>query len=84
MLQAVRDEAHRFAVTYNREIRLKKINESILDDIPGIGLERKKIILKEFSSITELRKATVEEIVSKVDSIGVKLAQKIVDYFQKK
>ena len=48
LLQAVRDEAHRFAVTYNREIRLKRINESILDDIPGIGQERKMAILKEF------------------------------------
>ena len=84
LLQAVRDEAHRFAVTYNREIRLKRINESILDDISGIGAERKKTILKEFSSITELRKSTPEKIVSKVDGIGIKLAREIVDYLQKK
>ena len=81
LLQAVRDEAHRFAVTYNREIRLKKINESILDDIPGIGAERKKAILKGFSSIAELRKSTPDKIVSKVDGIGIKLAQGIVDHF---
>jgi len=84
LLQAVRDEAHRFAVTYNREIRLKRINESILDDISGIGAERKKTILKGFSSITELRKSTPEKIVSKVDGIGIKLAREIVDYLQKK
>ena len=84
LLQAVRDEAHRFAVTYNREIRLKRINESILDDIPGIGAERKKSILKKFASITELRKSAPEEIAMKVDKIGIKLAREIVDYLRNK
>ena len=84
LLQAVRDEAHRFAITYNREIRLKRINESILDDIPGIGTERKKAILKNFSSITDLRKATPKQIAQKIDNIGIKLAQEISDYLKKK
>jgi excinuclease ABC subunit C len=84
LLQAIRDEAHRFAVTYNREIRLKRINESILDDIPGIGVERKKSILKSYPSINDLRNSTPEEIALKVDCIGIKLAREIVDYLRKK
>ncbi len=84
LLQAVRDEAHRFAITYNREIRLKRINESILDDIPGIGTERKRAILRSYSSISELRKATPEQISQRIDNIGIKLAYEISDYLKKK
>ena len=84
LLQAVRDEAHRFAVTYNREIRLKRISQSILDDIPGIGTERKTAILKAFSSINDLKKSTPEEIVKKADNIGIKTATYILEYLSDK
>ncbi|MCP4179004.1 MAG: excinuclease ABC subunit UvrC [bacterium] len=83
LLQSVRDEAHRFAISYNRELRLKKINESILDDIHGIGLERKKAILNAFSSIGELKNSTSEEIVKKVNNIGFSLAENILSYLNK-
>ena len=62
ILQRVRDEAHRFANTYNAQLRLKKINESLLDEFPGIGESRKQALLKRFGSVQRLRLATVEEI----------------------
>ncbi len=64
LLQRVRDEAHRFANTYNAQLRLKKINESLLDEFPGIGDARKQALLKRFGSVQRLRRATQEEIES--------------------
>lgn len=84
LLQSVRDEVHRFAITYNRELRLKKINESILDDITGIGKERKTALLKSFSSIAELKKSSPEEIVKKTENIGIKMAESIHEYLNRK
>lgn len=77
LLQAVRDEAHRFAVAYHRKLRDRRINESILDDIEGIGEKRKKQILNIFGSIRKLRKASVSEIKEKVPGIGKKVAEAI-------
>jgi excinuclease ABC subunit C len=62
LLQRVRDEAHRFANTYNAQLRLRKISESILDEFPGIGDSRKKALLKKFGSVQRLRLARIEEI----------------------
>lgn len=62
LLQRVRDESHRFANTYNAQLRLKKISESILDEFPGIGHLRKAALLKKFGSVQRLRFATVEDI----------------------
>ena len=83
LLQALRDEAHRFAVSYHRELRNKCIQESLLDDISGIGPARKKIILEKFGSVRELRKATPEQIVERVPGIGQVFAEKIVDFLRK-
>ncbi len=83
LLQALRDEAHRFAVSYHREIRNKRIQESLLDDIPGIGAARKKIILEKFGSVRELRKAAPGQIVEQVPGIGQVFAEKIVDFLRK-
>ena len=83
LLQAVRDEAHRFAVSYNREIRLKRIQESVLDDIPGIGDVRKKSLLKSFPSINAIRKSTPEEIGRKTGNIGTALAEEILTFLNK-
>ena len=58
LLQRVRDESHRFANTYNAQLRLKKISESILDEFPGIGQQRKAALLKKFGSVQRLRIAT--------------------------
>ena len=62
LLQRVRDESHRFANTYNAQLRLKKISESILDEFPGIGEKRKMALLRKFGSIQRLRLASEEEI----------------------
>ncbi|MBN8249051.1 MAG: excinuclease ABC subunit UvrC [Verrucomicrobia bacterium] len=62
LLQRVRDEAHRFANTYNAQLRLRRISESLLDEFPGIGDARKKALLKRFGSLQRLRIATQEEI----------------------
>jgi len=73
LLQRVRDESHRFANTYNAQLRLKKISESILDEFPGIGDARKAALLKKFGSIQRLRLATVERI-AEVPGFGGKSA----------
>lgn len=77
LLQAVRDEAHRFAISYHRELRGKRIEESILDEVEGIGQNRKIQILKEFGSIDSLRRASAEQIAERIPGIGVKLAETI-------
>lgn len=75
-LQRMRDEAHRFAVSYHRKLRLKKISESRLDRIEGIGTERKIMLLLEFGSIERLRNASIDRIIM-VPGIGRKLASRI-------
>ncbi len=64
LLQRMRDEAHRFAVSYHRSLRERKARESVLDGIPGIGEARKQKLLKHFRTIARLRAATAEEIAS--------------------
>ena len=80
LLQQVRDESHRFAITYHRKLRSKDISQSSLDDIKGIGKKRKINLLKEFGSIENIKKASVEEL-SKVDSMTRVAAQNIFDYY---
>lgn len=84
LLQAVRDEAHRFAVNYHRQLRNQRINESLLDEIAGIGTVRKKILLEKFGSVRALRKASCDEITATVPGIGQALAQKILDVINMK
>ncbi len=78
LLQAVRDEAHRFAISYHRTLRDKRISESILDEIAGVGKERKIRILRAFGSIGGIKKASVEEIVSLVPGLGTGTAAEIL------
>jgi len=84
LLQAVRDEAHRFAISYHRELRQKRLQESLLDEIPGIGEERKKALLTTFGSVRELRKATAEEIAARVPGLGLKISETICCILHKK
>jgi excinuclease ABC subunit C len=76
LLQRVRDESHRFANTYNAQLRLKRISESILDEFPGIGQQRKAALLKKFGSVHRLRVATVEQIAA-VPGFGGKAAAEL-------
>lgn len=73
LLQRIRDEAHRFANSFNADLRSRKIRESILDEFPGMGESRRAALMKHFRSITRLRKASVEEI-QQVEGFGPVLA----------
>ncbi len=76
LLQRVRDESHRFANTFNAQLRLKKISESLLDEFPGIGDARKTALLRHFGSVQRLRAAAVEDIAA-VPGFGGKMAQEL-------
>jgi excinuclease ABC subunit C len=78
LLQRIRDEAHRFAVTYHRNIRAKKSRESALDSLPGIGPARKKALVKRFGSVRNLKEASIEDL-SSVKGITPELARGILD-----
>lgn len=80
LLRRLRDEAHRFAVTFHRQQRLKASRRSILDDIIGLGFERQKLLLSHFHSIDYIREASVKQL-QEVSGIGDNLAQNIYDYF---
>ncbi len=76
LLQRVRDEAHRFAITHHRTRRSKSMVESMLDDVPGLGEVRRRSLLKRFGSLKRLRAASVEEI-AEVPGIGMRTAEAI-------
>jgi len=76
LLQRVRDEAHRFAITYQRTKRAKRFRSSPLDDVPGLGDTRKQALIKHFGSVKKLRSATIDQI-CEVPGIGRKTAETI-------
>jgi excinuclease ABC subunit C len=76
VLQRLRDEAHRFANTYNADLRSQKIKESILDDFPGLGPVRRAALLAHFGSIDKLRAATADQIAA-VEGFGPKLTAEL-------
>ena len=75
------DESHRFANTYNAQLRLKRISESILDEFPNIGERRKAALLKKFGSVQRMRLATVEQI-SEVSGFGGKAAAELKSFLE--
>ncbi|UZD60830.1 excinuclease ABC subunit UvrC [Brevibacterium sp. JSBI002] len=77
LMQRLRDEAHRFAITYHRSKRAKAMTSSVLDDIPGLGESKRTALLRHFGSVKKVRAATAEEI-CEVKGIGPSLAAKIV------
>ncbi|MCQ2972402.1 MAG: excinuclease ABC subunit UvrC [archaeon] len=80
LLQQVRDESHRFAVTYHRKLRSKKLTESSLDEITGIGSVRKMNLLKHFKTIDNIKKATIEELKS-VKGMNESSAFNVYDFY---
>jgi excinuclease ABC subunit C len=76
LLQRVRDEAHRFAITFHRQRRSKAMTTSALDGIPGLGDSRRKALLRHFGSLKRIRSATAEEL-QEVQGIGPALAATI-------
>ena len=81
LIQRIRDEAHRFAVTYHRSLRKKRNLESILDDIPGIGPSRKKLLLARFGSVYHLVAASQEELL-KIKEIPQQILERVYNYLQ--
>jgi excinuclease ABC subunit C len=79
LLQRIRDEAHRFAVTYHRTLRGKQMTSSAFDEIPGIGPARRKALLDRFGSLKRVREATVSEL-AEVAGISKATAQRIHDH----
>ncbi|PPA60050.1 excinuclease ABC subunit UvrC [Micromonospora chalcea] len=77
LLQRVRDEAHRFAITFHRQRRSKRMTESALDNVPGLGEVRRKALLRHFGSLKRLSSATVEEI-TEVPGVGRRTAEAIL------
>ncbi|MET8065364.1 excinuclease ABC subunit UvrC [Micromonospora sp. NPDC005686] len=77
LLQRVRDEAHRFAITFHRQRRSKRMTESALDNVPGLGDVRRKALLRHFGSLKRLSAATVEEI-TEVPGVGRRTAEAIL------
>ncbi len=82
LLQRLRDEAHRFAVSYHHRLKHKDDFSSILDAIPDIGKKRKKALLKAFGSVNQIQSASPEDL-QKVNGIGKELAEKIYSYWKK-
>ena len=79
LLQRIRDEAHRFAVRYNRKLRTKRTLRSGLGEIPGVGPKRQKLLLKRFGSLRGVKAATREEI-SRIPGVSEALASRILTY----
>ncbi|MDM4719873.1 excinuclease ABC subunit UvrC [Micromonospora sp. WMMA1363] len=77
LLQRIRDEAHRFAITFHRQRRSKRMTESVLDTVPGLGEVRRKALLRHFGSLKRLSAATVEEITA-VPGVGKRTAEAIL------
>ena len=77
-VQRIRDEAHRFAVTFHRQARQKRDLQSELDVVPGIGLRRRKTLLTAFGSLAGVRRASREELARVV---GAKVAEAVIAHF---
>lgn len=81
LLQRVRDEAHRFAITYHKTLRDKRTKASSLDLVIGIGAKKKQLLLKHFGSVKQVKEATVEELM-RVEGINRKLAENIKEQLE--
>ncbi len=78
LVKRVRDEAHRFAIEYHRELRGRAMSASVLDDVPGVGPKRKKAILAKFGSLKKLRAASIEDIAA-ISGVGRDVAEAVVE-----
>lgn len=78
LLQRIRDEAHRFAITYHRSKRSKRMTASVLDAVPGLGEHRRKVLISHFGSVARLKRATVEELTS-IPGIGAATAAAVLE-----
>lgn len=81
LIQRVRDEAHRFAVSYHRKLRSRRLTHSMLDDIPGVGPKRRQALLRHFGSLGEIKKANISKL-KEVEGVSDKTARVIYDYLR--
>lgn len=81
MLRRLRDEAHRFALSYHRKVRDKRMTGSALEEVPGVGPRRKRLLLRTFGSVEGIRRATVDEIAA-VPTLTRTLAEQLKDFLQ--
>ena len=81
MLQHLRDEAHRFAIAFHRQLRTKRNLRSMLDDVPGIGPKRKKALLRAYPNLAAIREAGVEEL-GHIDGMSLKAAESLSQYLR--
>ena len=84
LLQNVRDESHRFAITFHRDLRSKSMVKSIFDEIKGIGSKRKKYLMEVFSSINDMKELTIEDLIKKgklPEKVAIELHSKISEKF---
>jgi excinuclease ABC subunit C len=81
LLERIRDEAHRFAITYHKTLRAKRLETSVLDGVPGVGPALKRRLLRTFGSVTRIREAPVAELAS-VQGVSRKLAARIKEHLE--
>jgi excinuclease ABC subunit C len=81
LLQRIRDEAHRFAVSYHRKLRSRRLTHSMLDEIPGVGPKRRNALLQHFGSLAKIREAKIWQL-KNVEGVSAKTARKIYDYLR--
>jgi excinuclease ABC subunit C len=80
LVTRIQDEVHRFSIEYHKKLRSKEQIQSLLDDIKGVGKERKKVLMQHFKSVENLRQASLEEI-EQVGGIPIDIAGNIYHYF---
>jgi excinuclease ABC subunit C len=80
LLQRIRDEAHRFAVTYHRRLKEKNDFMSLLDQIPGIGKKRRSALLRSFGDVKQVMAASLDEL-RQVEGVGGEIAERIHHFF---
>ena len=81
LIERIRDEAHRFALSYHQNLRSKRQIKSRLDEVPGIGPKRKKELLKRFGSVEGIKRATLEELLE-LPSMNQQAAEALLDYLK--
>ncbi|OPZ89794.1 MAG: UvrABC system protein C [Firmicutes bacterium ADurb.Bin419] len=80
-ITSIQDEAHRFAIEYNRKLVKKRYKGSVLDEIEGIGPKRKKALIKHFGSVKNIKQAQIDDLTA-VEGITPVLARKIIEYLR--
>ena len=83
LVTRIQDEVHRFAITYHRSLRDRRVLHSVLEDIPNVGERRRKELLMKFGSIENIKNATYEELIA-TNSIDARAAQSILDFFKQR